>query len=210
MHWIIDFIIVTIIVCCAIRGFQRGLVLAVFGALTMLVALAGAWLAASFFSHYLEGVLEAPVASWVDSRMENFEINFDRPVTNDTVHEALRVLGINEHITERIDYTVAAHLDRTGYAFQNAAAAGLTSIIANTLTFLIAFVVLVFVLRFAAQLLDTIAQLPLLNIVNKLGGLGGGLLQGVLIVWLCVTALSFLGVINPETAAGSFWLRRFY
>jgi len=208
MFWLLDFAIVAVIVVCVIRGFQRGLVLSLFGALTLIVALIGAFILSGMFSHHVEGLVESPVSGWVASR---FESNMENePSAGDPIFDALRMLGVNENISERIETEVYTQLDNIGNTFQMAVTAALVSAIARVITFVIAFLVLLFGLRFAAQLLDTIAKLPILNLLNIVGGLGGGLLQGVLIVWLAVTALFFVGLIDSTTAAQSFWLRVFW
>jgi len=202
MYWIIDVFIVAIVVICAIRGFQRGLVLALFGALTLIVSLIGAFLIANMFSHHLEGLIESPVSSWVENRMDGWEAPSDT-----ALHEMIHSLGVNHNLTERIEYSVNNQLARAGNSFQVAVTNALVSVIAHSVTFLVAFLGLMLGLRLTASLLDTIAQLPILNLVNKLGGLGGGLLQGILLVWLGITVLSFIGIITPEAVEQTFWLR---
>jgi uncharacterized membrane protein required for colicin V production len=44
-------------------------------------------------------------------------------------------------------------------------------------------------------ILNAVASLPLVNIVNKLGGALLGVLQGVVIVWIIVTVIKILPLI---------------
>ncbi|MCL2363526.1 MAG: CvpA family protein [Defluviitaleaceae bacterium] len=212
MFWLLDFVIVTVIIVCVIRGFQRGLVLSLFGALTLIVALVGAFIISGMFSHHAEGLIEPPISNWVESRFERniTDEGLPPPRAGDPIFEALRTLGVNENLSERIESDVSTQLERAGNTFQMAVTAALVSLFARMITLIVAFLLLFFGLRLLAHLLDAIAQLPILNIINKLGGLGGGLLQGVLIVWLGVTVLFFVGLVDSTSAEQSFWLRIFW
>lgn len=63
-------------------------------------------------------------------------------------------------------------------------AASLTEMIINIICFMIVFVLVRFGLKFVVSILDSIAKLPLLNIVNKLGGIGVGVLNGFILVYI--------------------------
>jgi uncharacterized membrane protein required for colicin V production len=212
MNWIIDLLIVGVILFFAWRGLRKGLIMAVAGAVTMLVAVVGAYFAANMFSHHMEGFIEAPVRSWVANRMENMGdtvIGERIPTVDSHALDALRDIGFNENLIPFISNAISGQLQRVGYSFQEAIAAVLVTAVSHILTYIIAFIVLLIALKFAARLLDTIAKLPVLNTANKLGGLLGGLVQGVAIVWVSVYVLRFVGAIGEGTVEGTFLLRFF-
>lgn len=54
----------------------------------------------------------------------------------------------------------------------------------NVLCMAVVFVVIVAVCKFVLAALDLIAKLPVINFLNKTGGLAVGLLQGVIVLWI--------------------------
>lgn len=66
-----------------------------------------------------------------------------------------------------------------------------TQIIIKVISFFITFLIITFILRMTFFTLDFVANLPLIRGVNKLAGLGIGLIQGVLIIWIAFFAVVF-------------------
>jgi uncharacterized membrane protein required for colicin V production len=211
-YWFIDLIIVGFILFFTLRGLRRGLIMAVAGAVTMITALVGAYFAASVFSHPIERIVETPVSNWVATRMENIDTNIIGdviPTLDAHKFDALRTLGFNENLVPLISNAISNQIDQAATTFQAAITSVLVTAIAHILTYIIAFIVIFVALTLAARLLDTIAKLPVLNTANKIGGLAGGLLQGVLLVWLVVYVLRFVGLIGENIVNGTFLLRFF-
>jgi len=64
--------------------------------------------------------------------------------------------------------------------------------IINVIAFILVFIVLKIGFRFLIAILNQICQLPILNQVNKLGGICFGGVQGILIVYIFITLLNWL------------------
>ncbi|OQB14726.1 MAG: Colicin V production protein [Firmicutes bacterium ADurb.Bin193] len=67
-------------------------------------------------------------------------------------------------------------------------ATSLTELVINIICFIAVFIITGIGLRLAINILDSIAKLPLINIVNKVGGLAIGTFNGFIIVYLVLAA----------------------
>jgi uncharacterized membrane protein required for colicin V production len=212
-YLIIDLIILVIIAFFALRGLKKGLVMAVAGAVIFIVALVGAYFAVGMFSPRVESVIEPSIRNWVENRAsERLTDAVDGGIggiTDSMLFDALQKFGFGEGQASQISGNVSDRIGQTGQSITHALTTALTATLANIITFVIAFLLIMAALHLAARLLDTIVKLPLLNTINKLGGFVGGTLQGVVIVWIIVYCLRFVGVISPEVAAETYLLRFF-
>ncbi|MCL2029905.1 MAG: CvpA family protein [Oscillospiraceae bacterium] len=211
-YLIIDALILGTILFFGARGLKTGLIMAVAGALTLALSLVGAHFTANALSPRVEGLIEPFVSGWVDLRIEDSSLNVAAEagaVTETFAVELLTALGFNQNNAQRFAASVAGYIDQTGQTLQTALTSALTETIARGLTFLAAFLVLLLALLFAARLLDTVAKLPVLNTVNKIGGVAGGLIKGGAIVWIVVYVLSFTSLIGAETMDNTVLLRMF-
>ncbi|MCL2499071.1 MAG: CvpA family protein [Defluviitaleaceae bacterium] len=211
-YLIVDVLIIVIIAFFAMRGLRKGLVMAVASAVIFFVALAGAYFSVGMFSPRMEAIIEPSIGGWVDNRVgERVPQTMDGTgsVTDTMVFDALQLIGFGENQARQISQNVSGGVDRAGQSITRALTTALTSTVARIITFIIAFVLIMAVLRLAAMLLDVIAKLPILNTVNKMGGLAGGILHGAVIIWLIVYALRFVGVINSEWFENTYVLRVF-
>jgi uncharacterized membrane protein required for colicin V production len=210
-YLIIDALIVVIVAFFALRGLRKGLIMALAGVVIFVLALVGAYIAVGIFSPRVEALIEPMIGGWVDNRAsERIPEGLGGGVggmTDSMVFDALQMFGLSESQANRFAESVSGHIDQAGQGISHALTSALTSVAARTLTFGIAFGILMLVLYLAARLLDTIAKLPLLNAVNKLGGLAGGTLHGLFIVWLGVFCLRFLGLISSAITENTYALR---
>ena len=53
-------------------------------------------------------------------------------------------------------------------------------------------------LRFVTALANLIAKLPILNQFNKVGGIVYGAIRGILVIYVVLLIVSFVGQINPQ------------
>ena len=60
----------------------------------------------------------------------------------------------------------------------------ITCMILNAISYLLIVILVLIAVRILANLLDIISKLPVLNSINKIGGIAVGTLKGVIIVWL--------------------------
>ena len=63
---------------------------------------------------------------------------------------------------------------------------------------LILYILIKIVLRFVTALADIIAKLPILKQCNELGGAIYGIIRGLLIIYVALMIINFIGQINPQ------------
>ena len=68
----------------------------------------------------------------------------------------------------------------------------ITNLVINIVSVVLIFITALLVLKVLAGILDAIASLPLINIMNKLGGVLIGFVQGAVIVWIIITVIGIL------------------
>ena len=71
--------------------------------------------------------------------------------------------------------------------------------IINVGVILILFFGIKIALRFVTALADAVAKLPILNKLNKVGGLIYGILRGIVIVYACLLLINFVGKIDDHS-----------
>jgi len=209
----INIVIFLTLALAALNGWRRGLIMTLAGLVTLIVALVGAHYISITFSHYLESFLEPRVADWVANRVSELNITFApdlAPVADATVFETIRAFGISESLADTITGTVTNHLQQHGSHFQAAITTALTASFARMIVYVVAFLAIIILMNIAMRLLDAVAKLPILNLVNTLGGLVGGLIQGGLLVWIVVYILRLMGVLTAMHYEGAVLLRVFY
>ncbi|MBR0491352.1 MAG: CvpA family protein [Clostridia bacterium] len=71
--------------------------------------------------------------------------------------------------------------------------------IINIAVILILFFGIKIALRFVTALANAVAKLPILNKLNKVGGLIYGLIRGIVIVYACLLLISFIGKVDDTS-----------
>lgn len=71
--------------------------------------------------------------------------------------------------------------------------------ISNVLSLILVVVVALFIFKLVARVLDTVAKLPVLNLINNTGGIIFGALKGLLVCWLLVQiGVRAIVILMPE------------
>lgn len=71
--------------------------------------------------------------------------------------------------------------------------------IINVAVILILFFGIKIALRFVTALANAVAKLPILNKLNKVGGIIYGLIRGIVIVYACLLLISFIGKVDDTS-----------
>lgn len=71
--------------------------------------------------------------------------------------------------------------------------------IINVAVILILFFGIKIALRFVTALANAVAKLPILNKLNKVGGIIYGLIRGIIIVYACLLLISFIGKVDDTS-----------
>jgi uncharacterized membrane protein required for colicin V production len=207
VYILIDAILVGLLSVFALKGIKMGLVLAAASALTLIIAMFGAQLITEAVAPRVVGVFEPMVDAWVENKagLELDTANITLP--NFSLIEFLRALGLSEKMAGDISAGVDAQIARTGKSLAQAISGSMALIIARCFTYTISFLGLALLLYTAARLLDNVAKLPILNLLNKLGGLAGGAVTGAILLYIAIGAFNLLGFIGPEAYERTYLLK---
>lgn len=223
MAYVLDILAILIVGFCAVRGRRRGLVRTV---LMLVGCLVAAW-AASWLS--------TPAANWVydsfvETRVEQALVEhaqaagstqLEIPVAAvlgeraDTVTQYLVTHGVPESVTVQFDELSAESICQAAApALRTVVRPVLVGVIAALATVLL-FFVLLFVWRLLVRLIDRVFHLPVLQQLNRLGGLIVGVLVGIF--WMVAFASAvrlgaecgwFGTVVTADTVAQSLLVSR--
>ena len=165
---IIDIVVVTIIWVIAINGYKKGLVKTVYGLTAFFLAAILASYAYEYVAEFL-GNLE-----FVKNLTEQINQNFVQDMAVDSSMPKW-MAGAVEGVIEVAGQTVAERI---------------ISIIISVLTVVLSFVLVKIVLGFAVGIIDAVMKLPILDTVNKTGGMLFGVIKGMLIMLICFAVVS--------------------
>lgn len=193
---LVDLVIISMIISNAFWGYRKGLVSVVFKIITFIISL------------LIVFVLYKPVSQSIINSTELDEklaVALEENLTGLTIaegsNEVFTVTGTNtvsEGMVELIRSFVAEALERSEANPVRYVSEKLAVFMIQTGTFLLLFIlsrgVLLFV-KFAAEL---IANLPIIKMFNKSGGLVYGIIKGFFMVYLILAAFSLISPIIYE------------
>lgn len=170
----IDLIIIAIILLFTFLGYKRGLIKVAIRLCTFFIAIIVAFM---FFK---------PITNLV---IENTKI--DESIQT-TITD--RILPEGSSQDEKVDLgnKIPSIILKNGEETVKDIAESFSNTIISVSCFLIIFIFVKIVLRFVTALADLIAKLPILKQFNKLGGTLYGILEGLFIVFVGLTIISFI------------------
>lgn len=189
MGFVIDGIIILIFALFVFWGYKRGLIGVAFKILSFLAALVIAF------------VLYKPVAGFIidnttfDEQIENAII--DSAKKEENLQEGESTVNQEESttskvITDYINEQVENISQQAKEDIANSVARDIAVNVINGISLISLFIVAKIVLLFAKALSDLIAKLPLIKQFNKIGGTLYGILEGLLIIYLVLSIISFI------------------
>lgn len=170
----IDLIIIAIVLLFTFLGYKRGLIKVAIRLCTFFIAIIVAFM---FFK---------PITNLV---IENTKI--DESIQT-TITD--RILPEGSSQDEKVDLgnKIPSIILKNGEETVKDIAESFSNTIISVSCFLIIFIFVKIVLRFVTALADLIAKLPILKQFNKLGGTLYGILEGLFIVFVGLTIISFI------------------
>ena len=204
---LMDVIILLLLAANVARGFQRGLIMTI----ASLASYIAGWWAAIVYNEkvalYLldqEGFVQ-PLTGWLrgflSTRQQEESLSH---LVEESLQETWLSLPLPEVVRnwlpepalsgEVVQQTEEWLLDRAAFA--------LTQVVVYFLAFVLIFMVVKHLTYFIGKLLHGVFQLPVLNTLNRGGGLLAGLVRGVLMVWiLLIIATPFVAAEPGGTLA---------
>lgn len=197
---IIDIIAAALLVGFTLYGAKRGLFRALAGLLIVVLALAGARVAAESLSGpaaRLAGpVLERRIEKRLDEALSDAAGQMPEEVLPE---ELLGLLGITGHRLEGVAEQVRESVRETGTSILSAVAQSAVESFFYGLFYVLAFLILTALLNMAAGMMDLALKLPVLHGANALGGAAAGLAEGALLLFLLALLLRRLDVPLEES-----------
>lgn len=183
MGIIVDIIILAILVLSIFLGYRKGLVELSIKLFAFLIAIV------------VTLILYKPVANFIidhttiDDKIQNTIMQ----KAEDAIDQTSK-LSDNEYIQGTAN-NVANDIKNNMLPEE---AHNLTVNIINLVVMIVLFLVIKIALRFVTAIANLVAKLPILNQFNKLGGSLYGLIRGLLVIYVVLMIVNFVGTINPN------------
>lgn len=180
-------VVLIILAGFTLHGYIKGFVRVIFSLVSIILTIG----LASWLSPYVSEILEkTPVYENIQEKcVESIKGKVQNEVGQDVENqEPIQIAGIElpkewqEIITQKAVQATDGVLEQSGiYEEIGKYVAG---IIINMIACVLTFIVVLLILRILVNVLDLVAKLPVLNAMNRLGGVLAGAAEGILIVWL--------------------------
>lgn len=187
-------IVVAIALLLALIGYKRGLFKSAVSAIGIVLAVFLTTLLYPAVNNLIcdNTKLDEYIKSLIESRFQ-----LDTKGTELTRNEEMGILedialpeNVKEWIIENGNQEIYDKLDAEGFA--DYVAIYLTEMVMKGVSYLITFFVLMLIIYIFINLADIVTSIPILNGINKVGGMVFGLCQALLIVWISFVIITFL------------------
>lgn len=227
MKTVINIILIAIVVLCTWHGYRKGLVGGIAGILAIIIALFGANLLSTAYSHEVTPVLHPFVDGFVDSQNTRKEIQErmgygksdlslddilakDSSLKVDYAYECMRQMGFYEKHSETLANKAVK------YSAENRV--GMTEAVISTLgdaiTYvggLVLFFLLILILLIAIANIGNLSfRLPQHEVADGVGGAVVGCIKGCLYCVLLCWLLGFFGIIIGRDTLNDTALAKFF
>jgi len=189
MSLVVDLILIAILAGCAILGYCRGLTKVLLKIVSFVLAIVIAFVLFKPISlliindtkidDNIQNAIEEKMVGVVDNVGENAE---------ETVKENS---GMPAAMTQYIQDAIADSKENSEEAAKQAAKS-VANIIINAGTWILVFILARIILIFAKSLLELVVKLPVINQMDKFGGVVYGLVEGLVIIYIGFAILSFV------------------
>lgn len=175
MGILIDIIIIAIVVLSTFLAYKKGLIAQAIKLLAVIIAVIATLL------------LYRPVANFIINTT-----NIDETIQNSIYEKAYEVSTQKENEENAqnniIEGAKLAGIQQTSRE--------LSIQIINVAVIVILFFGIKIALRFVSALANVVAKLPILNKLNKVGGIIYGIIRGIVIVYACLLLIGFVGKVD--------------
>lgn len=213
----LEIAVVVILQVFACKGAKQGLVMTICSFATLFLAIAITQMVTPQVSSAVRD--KENIVSFVSEQVECvlFQSKNNKGDKEKSEKERIEGLSIPKILKqELIENNVKKNYEKTGSAnFQEYISIYVAYAIINSITYIVVFFIVFSVLKVIAHALNLVSKLPVINTLNKIGGLGIGLLEGVLVVWILFVAITIfcsdsMGNLVYEKIDSSKWLKYLY
>ena len=197
MGIIVDLVIVLIIGLCIFTGYKKGLAKCLLKLVTTIIAL---FIAVTLFRPFTDFVVKNTIID------ENIQLSLEK-VMNNGIEErkdendtnlVKEDSGVPKPIAEYLNNNFKNSVNQTREDAVISVARGAALLIVNIACFILIYIIVKIVLKILSILIDIVSKLPVIRQFNEVGGLIYGLIQGVFIILLVMTAVA---IFTPLTGA---------
>ena len=206
---IMDAIVVIILMVAVIYGAKRGLLQSLAGLVIVVMALAGAGIAAGTFtepvSDFVAPMVESKVAEKLETAIEEqlgeveWSLFEESGADSNQIGILLELLGLDREVREALTERAETAIRDTGATVASAVVQSLVRTVIHGVLFVLTFLLLLLLLKVLLGAMTRVLKLPGLRGLNALGGAAIGLVEGVLLLFLAIWVARRLGV-SFETA----------
>jgi uncharacterized membrane protein required for colicin V production len=214
---LLNLLLLAVIGFCVWQGYRKGLILSVAGVLIIFIA---AFLAGKTAAANANSVSEKllPIMSWVAEDAINDAERGRGPINQITDPEALaditedvfRKMGISEREIKAMVGRVLPSLSDPGQTAKEAIEATSLYVAAYALIAIFSFILYAVGLTLLIYFVSAVFKLPVLNLIDKIGGAATGLLYGMLILSAVGWAMRYLGIFTSFDLVSSTAVLRFF
>lgn len=182
MNWLLAGCLLLVIICAAV-GYKRGLVKVLFSLISFVAVMLVVGIISPLVGDFLEEKTSLPEV--VNEKCVGLVQEWNLSAGADTAEN--RILAVDssafpEPVKQYLKEDVAFSLLETD--FTSYLSSKMTSLVIDAIAYAVSFLVVWIAFRLIAGLLDLVAKLPVLNTLNRCGGLAAGAVQGILLVWV--------------------------
>lgn len=146
----------------------------------------------SIFLGYKKGLVELGIGLCAGIIAIVVALTLYRPITNLVINTTSIDENIEQHILEKSKSNEIAEQIAPEIAQE------LSYNIIRAVVMIVLYLIAKIALRFVTALANLIAKLPILNQFNKVGGIVYGAIRGILVIYVVLLIVSFVGQINPQ------------
>lgn len=208
-YMIVDIVIVLILIFFAWRGARKGLILTLFSMLGLVIALLGARFLSNTFYEPVSDIIQPGIYQSVKDLEEkalggfDLELNETLDSSADSLIDILREQDLFPGLTDLLESAVEKNSVNSsgGLSATETLSTYLAQLLARLVLFVLGFIVILLLWFLISRALDLAFRLPILNVVNVVGGLILGLVKAIVIVVILVWVGQLLDLLpaNPST-----------
>ena len=199
MTWL-DIAVIGIILICAIISYNRGLIKTLFSFISLIISVVITMYIYPFVSQFL--IKNTGVYTSIKNSMINLlNLNNTTQNVNSTGDQINFINQLN--LPEQFKHLLVTNNNSEVYNLLNVNSIGeyigglIATLILNIICFLGIFIIVTILVKVLINVLDLVSKLPVLNLLNKVGGLIIGAVKGVIIVWVLFLIMSLIST-NPN------------
>lgn len=171
-----------------IKGYRKGFVKTLASMISLVVSLILVSFATPYVTEFLE--TQTPVGTFVKEKCaevfiieEKHHETVQEELSEKEIIEALPVPNILKNILEK-NNTKTTYQDLAVNSFNEYVPEFMAHLILNLISFVVTWILVSIFIWAVIMMLDVIAAIPVIHGVNQILGLGLGLVQGIIIVWI--------------------------